>query len=226
MLPLDGVGRHGSLDELLSDLADTVMVGDGATAEHDLVTGGILDVLVHINDCGAVIVLVIDGQVNVDGRTSLINLRHAERDPESVLVEASLFSGVVHSLPDALGSLADLGPRAGELEGLAEGVVLHGQVSRVGNQEGEQVASHAVLGAANQAAELLAQIADRLVSAASPGLVAFEEHRACSHLVRIKALDLGDVEFLGGVDELVPLGVLFGLEGSAELELSVVDEAD
>jgi len=54
-------------------------------------------------------------------------------------------------------------------------VVLHGQVSSVGNQEGEQVAAHAVFRPADQAAKLFAEGHDGRVGTLRPLLVAFEE---------------------------------------------------
>ena len=59
-----------------------------------------------------------------------------------------------------------------------------------------------------------------------PRLIAFEQHGARGHLVRIKALDFHDKELFGRLDELFPHRATLGLQGGAELELGVIDESE
>lgn len=222
LLPLNGVRAHCPLDELLSNLADSVVMGDAATALHDFVSGAVLDILVSVDGLITRQSVVVHSQVDVDSSARLVDLGNTEAHPEALAVIAELGCLFVNPRLDFFAERGNLAPRAGELKGLTQRVVVQGEVSCVGNQESEQVATHAVLRAANKATKLLADGDDVSVSLLGPHLVTLEKHRARSQLVGVKALDLDDEELFGSLHKLSPHRFNTWLHNGSELELSVV----
>lgn len=144
---------------------------DRTSIEHGFITSSVFDELVRINDPGAVNACMVHRQVHIDGSAGLIKLRHAERDPDSVLIEAAQCSGFKHTRLHALLQFRDLAPGAGELEALTECLVLHSEVTGVCDHEGQQVATHTVFRSTDKTAKLLAKLDDSLVRSAGPSLI-------------------------------------------------------
>ena len=65
-----------------------MVVRDGTSCLHGLITSCILNVLIGGNDLALIHALVLQGEVDVDGSARLIDLSHSERDPNAVLVKA------------------------------------------------------------------------------------------------------------------------------------------
>lgn len=200
------------------------MVGDAATALHGLVSGAVLDRLVGVDGLITRQSIMVHSQVDVDSSARLVDLGDTEADPEAVARITELGRLIVDPLLDFSAERGNLTPGAGELERLTQGVVVHGEVSCVGNQESEKIATHAVLSATHKAAKLLGKGSDLSVSILSPDLVTFEKHCGRSHLVGVKALDLDDKELFSSLHKFSPHRVKAWLERGSELELSVIDE--
>jgi len=79
-----------------------MVVTDGSAAVHDLVAGCIFNSLVHLNDSFASEshAAIVQRQVNIDGSTCLIELRHSERCPDAVRSEIIAFGFCTDPLVD------------------------------------------------------------------------------------------------------------------------------
>ena len=93
-----------------------MVVRDTPSTLHDLITSRILNYLVLVYDIAAVQLTVRQGKVHVDGRASLVQLRHPEGDPDLLLVEAGKLGLVTDALVNALAELRDIGPGATRLK--------------------------------------------------------------------------------------------------------------
>lgn len=111
---IDGHGGQDALHESLSDLADAVVMREGSTLLHALVTALVLDVLIHLHnlvlrDVG---VCVVVAEVDVDGSSSFVDLSDAEGCEETVFLDAAVLACLDQSLADLLAQGAHLAPRA------------------------------------------------------------------------------------------------------------------
>ena len=103
--------------------------------------------------------------------------------------------------------------------------MLQGKVSRICDQESEQVASHTILSSAYETSELLAKSDHLLMRALSPRFGAFKEHGASDHVLWVETFDLDHIEFLCSIDKVLPFRVALRLECSTKLELCIVHES-
>lgn len=78
------------MNEPLSNLAHTVMVRNRATTQHDLVTSRIFNKLIGMHNLVGVSTLVVESEVDVNGSSCLVELRHTEGGPHSILSESKL----------------------------------------------------------------------------------------------------------------------------------------
>jgi len=95
LLDLDGHRGQGPLNKALSELADSVVMGDASSALHDLVSSGVLDSLVLVDHLVAGHSAVSKGEVDVDCGASLVELGNSEADPNLLFIEAGK-GGLVH----------------------------------------------------------------------------------------------------------------------------------
>ena len=169
---------------------------NAAPVLEGFIATGVLDNLVLLDEVVAGHALVLQSHVDVHSCACLVDLRHAERDPDSLGREALGGCLVVGALADFPADSRNTGPGARKLERLGERVVLHSDVSYVGDQKRQKVATFAVLRATHHATELLRDSHDGRVRSLDPRRVSLEQHRAGCHLVRIKAHDVEDKDDL------------------------------
>lgn len=98
------------------------------------------------------------------------------------------------------------------------------QVSRVGNQEGQQIAAHSVFRASGHASELLGELDHLAVLDFAVPLSAFEEQRASAKIVRVVSLVVQHIEFLDFIDQTFKRALSSRLESCAKFELFVIDK--
>ena len=101
-LPFNRNGREGAVHEPFADFSHAMVVTDGSAAVHDLVAGCIFNSLVHLNDpfASESHAAIVQRQVNIDGSTCLIELRHSERCPDAVRSEIIAFGLCTDPLVD------------------------------------------------------------------------------------------------------------------------------
>ena len=116
LLPFDGVRRNSPFHKLLSNFSNAMVMGDAASSQENLIPGCVFNRLILINELGAIHALVIQGEINVDCCASLIDLSHAERDPDTFLAESLLGGLVEQSGSHALAHIRHVSPLAGQLE--------------------------------------------------------------------------------------------------------------
>jgi len=104
--------------------------------------------------------------------------------------------------------------------------VLACKVTRVGNQESEEVPFHAIFSTSSHATELFGHIYDFLVEELLIVFVTLEENSAGSHFISVEALDIEHIELLHSFDKVVEHRVARWLESLSKLELSVVHQSD
>lgn len=203
-LPVNGHLRDGSVNELFADFAYAVMVGDAASTSHNFVTRRVFHDLVLFDDAFSVQPLVHQSQVDVNGSSCVVQLSNAEGHPHAVIRETLLLSHFVHACSHPTTQFGHVRPGARSFEGLPQGVVIHGNVTHVSNQESEQVATHSILWTTYQTVKAFPQIHNGFVRVFTPLSITFKKHGACNHLVRVESFDFGDKEFLGRLDKVFP----------------------
>lgn len=70
--------RVGQLHKSLSEFTDAMMVRDAAPILENCLPGAVFDILVNVYDFFDGIFIVVDGEVDIDGGTSLVELGHSE----------------------------------------------------------------------------------------------------------------------------------------------------
>ena len=71
---------------------------------------------------------MVKSQIDVDGSTSLIDLCHAERHPDTFLTEALFECLIVKPLLNALANVRDETPLTGKLKRFSKRVMLEGKI--------------------------------------------------------------------------------------------------
>lgn len=224
LLHLYAEGSHGLLDESLPDLADSMMMGDAPTTLKDLIPALCLDLLVNLHHLCQGHVPIREAEVGVNSSTCIIDLGDPACSEDLVGGDASLPGRLNKSLVHRLAEVADSAPGHRRLKGLSHEIVVAAEISDIGDHVGEEVPSDPILLACLHASILGCNGVDMVLLELYLVVGAFEEQSQCGQLVLVKALHIEHVVLLDGVNDLLGLGMLSGLEGHAEHELSVVHE--
>lgn len=102
--------------------------------------------------------------------------------------------------------------------------MLEGQVSHVGDQVGQKVATHTVLLASHHAAKLGGQILNYGILLFAFRLIPLEQEGTGDHRVGVVPFDVDHKEVLRLVDEVLPLAIIGLLQDLSKLELQVVNK--
>jgi hypothetical protein len=143
-------------------------------------------------------------EVDVNSRTSLVDLGNAETDPNLINLETFLNTLIGDARPNPFAHLAHVGPWAGCFKALSSNEVILGKISGVSDQECEQVASHTVLSPTTHALVLGSKIQDHFVIFLAFSFTAFKEKRAGNEFVLLVPFDLENKEFLSAFNKGLP----------------------
>mmetsp|Transcript_18686 Transcript_18686/g.13386 ORF Transcript_18686/g.13386 Transcript_18686/m.13386 type:complete len:203 (-) Transcript_18686:1202-1810(-) len=202
------------------------MVGQTATACHDLVSGGMLNSLVVVHSLVNTLIMVVKSKVNVDSGTSLIELSDSERNPDVFLLEAELHAFADNSLSDILDELGYISPRDGCLEGLGSDIVVTSEITDVSDQVSQNVTLDTVLGTSWHTTELSGDSVGFLAHLVDFIGISFEKKGASSELIWIVTLDVNNIVGLNLINERLKGARLSRLETLTKLELGVVNKTD
>mmetsp|Transcript_11309 Transcript_11309/g.25667 ORF Transcript_11309/g.25667 Transcript_11309/m.25667 type:complete len:206 (+) Transcript_11309:994-1611(+) len=202
---------------------DTMVVRERPAERQDLLPCFVLDL--REEGGGILEALGNESKVEVDACSSVVGLRDAAGD-KWLSLDASDFACSRYPAFHSLAEDKDIAPWHRCLKRLSDEVISDPKVAKVGNHEGQEVSSEAILLPCIHPPVLGSDGGEFLMLLLNLLLGSFHQESRRAHLMRIEILPLGHVHLLGSIEPAGQGVRLPRLQRQAELKLLVVDQSD
>jgi len=213
------------LHESLSQFANSVMVGNASSVFEYSRSRLVLDVLVNFDNLFFRVFIVTDGKVDVNGGTSLVQLRDSEADEHVISVLTMELARLVNCFFNILAEILNVRPGARSLETFSHLTICHAKIANISNHICQLITLDSIFSAARNSFIFLSNLKHLSHLSLDFIFLTLEKASRGAHLISLEADHFQKELFLDLINDLFGSALLGRFNRLSKLELNVVEQA-